>query len=84
MKKLWLTLLFFLLVSTGARADDEYIIFRSYYTPPGDILDGAISADSRYIVGIDKKHSIRIWRYQTGRLVKTLRSGPHKAVVATM
>ena len=81
MKKSLLILLFAVVSVSGYAKVEEYLIYRTYYTSPGQVLDGGISADSRLVVAIDKRHTIRIWRYQNGRLIKTIKTGPHRASI---
>lgn len=60
-------------------AKDEYIIHRTYYTPPGLVIDGGLTGDMKYVIAVDKGYVIRSWRYQSGRALKAIRTGAHKA-----
>lgn len=77
-----------LLLSSGlftfVFGENEYIIHRNYYPPRGKIVYATLSNDGRYVLAIDKQHSIRVWTYHTGRALRTLRSGEHKATIAVM
>lgn len=81
---LFLFVLLFSGVLVPVLALNEYIIHRNYYPPRGEIIYGTLSNDGRYVFAIDKQHSIRVWVYHSGRTLKTLRSGEHKAVIAVM
>jgi WD40 repeat protein len=60
-------------------AKNEYIIHRTYYTPPGLVIDGGLTGDMKYVIAVDKGNAIRSWRYQSGRALKAIRTGTHKA-----
>ncbi|MBT4286310.1 MAG: hypothetical protein HOD92_03165 [Deltaproteobacteria bacterium] len=78
MKKIIVSLIICFLATT-LFAKNEYIIHRTYYTPPGLVLDGGLTGDMRYVIAIDKSFVIRSWRYQSGRALKAIRTGAHKA-----
>ena len=78
MKNILLSLIICVL-APSLYAKSEYIIHRTYYTPPGLVLDGGLTGDLKYVIAIDKGFTIRSWRYQSGRALKAIRTGAHKA-----
>jgi len=78
MKKI-LIVLIICFITPSLFAKNEYIIHRTYYTPPGLVLDGGLTGDMKYVIAVDKGFAIRSWRYQSGRALKAIRTGAHKA-----
>ena len=62
MKKIIVSLIICFLATT-LFAKNEYIIHRTYYTPPGLVLDGGLTGDMRYVIAIDKSFVIRSGSY---------------------
>ena len=72
-----------LLVVVGpAWGKETFVVHQSYQAPKGKIFSGAISADGKYIVAIDKNNNIRVWQYKTGRAIKSIKTAGHEPIVA--
>ncbi|MDH4121655.1 MAG: WD40 repeat domain-containing protein [Deltaproteobacteria bacterium] len=61
---------------------EEYIIEHTLRLPKGPVFDVLISPDDRYLVTLASTHALRVWEAEDRRLVRDIRTGDHKAVVA--
>ncbi len=60
-------------------AKEDYFIHRTYRSQKSLNSAGVLSGDMKYVVVLNGKGEVRSWRYQSGRALKILNTGGHRA-----
>lgn len=69
-----------ILLITQAWGKEEYIVFNTIELGSRNVEDAIFSRDNRFIITLARKHTIEIWGAQTGKRIRVISTGKHRAI----